>query len=174
MPLSRPLLLTALLLAAALAGCSQPAPAPTDSARVEEVAAPAPETLLGQGTFGWAAAVGVPTTGVDTEVGASNAITIDVPDGAKRLDVNATWSCVPSPCTLHLYLEAPNAGPNSPLSPAAAHGMGDGQATAGLDNPVPGKWWAALHADSPDAQVAGTISYVVQLGASAPEPTENP
>jgi hypothetical protein len=118
-----------------------------------------------EASFGWAAAVGVPTTGMDAQVMSTNAAAVDVPEHTARLLVEATWSCASPTCTLrgHLY---------DPTRSAVEHPTGDGSISIEIMDPATGEWLLGLHADSLAAQVEGTIVFTLLPAgeATAEEP----
>lgn len=161
----RPLLILPLLALVLLSGCADdPAPV-VETAEAGPAPAPEPTVLTGSDTFAWDLALGVPTTGIDTQIGSSNAATIDVPEGAQKLTVTITWSCTPLPCDLHAYLDDPHAGTAFP--PAASdhreHQMGPSPLTLTIEAPEAGEWWAAVHSDAPNAMVSGTFDYQIDV-----------
>lgn len=158
-------LLSCLLMTALFAGCADD----SDVDQVPDVPAPPaepePVTLTGAAPFGWSAAVGVPGTGIDAQRDASNAMTMDVPEGAKMLTVVATWTCATPMCDLHFYLDpADTAGTLTPnLARNGAHTMGASPLTLTVEAPAAGEWWAAVHADSVNTGLSGTFAYVVLM-----------
>lgn len=176
----RVLLPFCLLVSAFAAGCADDAPL-DDTAEVSAPAKPMPPTVVTDTKdFGWAAAVGVPTTGADAQFMAINAMGFTVPEGATKLTVNATWTCAPSPCTLHFYLRdtaQQSAGPQL-QQPAAGHSTGKGFAEIVLEPAAPGEWMVSVHADAAAVGVDGTFAYAIELpteaeGSKAPS-TESP
>lgn len=166
------LLVLVFLLAFLTAGCADSSPPDeADSPMADDPPAQSDAFVTGQGTFGWVAAAGVPTTGIDTQVGSSNAMTIDVPEGATSLTVTATWTCANPVCSLHYYLGMPSPA-SFPPTPAmlmrdGAHAMGPSPLTLTVENPEAGTWWASVHADALAAQAAGTFTYELMVSAEA-------
>lgn len=147
-----------LVLLALAAGCAQPAEeaAPAPERLSEE---PEPETATSEEDFGWTAGVGVPTTGQDAQLQASNAASLDVPDDMELLTANVTWSCATPLCEMHVYLCDPeeSLSPFAPFDGCAIHALGDSPVTLEADMPMPGDWTVVLHSDAPVLEVAGTI-----------------
>lgn len=170
MAFSQATLASFLLAFAFFSGCADDAP--LDAAPIAPMAPPMPDALLAGGAaFSWDAAGGIPTTGADVQVGSSNAMTIDVPEGAKSLKVTATWTCATPTCDLHYYLDRdePAGFPPSPASlrRSGEHAMGSSPLTLTIDAPPAGTYWASVHADALTVDVVGSFAYEILVPALA-------
>lgn len=167
---TRNLLLLLAVVPLGLAGCSETASLPAEGkARAAGVGSSAanatlevPEAVERTAEFGWAAAVGVPTTGLDIQFLTTNGAELKLGKGYGRLEVEVAWSCATPTCDLHAYLYDVDGR-------VAGHAVGASPILLGVEAPPAGAWVVAAHADSAAGDVLGTFTFRAHPAPAAPE-----
>ena len=143
-------------MAATLAGCTDDAPQEPEPP--EAPAEPVLQTRQSSDGFGWALSAGVPTTGMDVQILATNAVRVPVENDAQNLTVDVTWSCASPLCDMHVYLR-------DPADNDAGHAAAGASASFAVERPAPGDWTVVLHGDNVAVEVDGTVAWSYQAPA---------
>jgi len=152
----------------AVSGCADEKPLPDDLAVPQEEPVGTPDPAWMNESFGWNAAAGA--EGADAQVMGTNAASFEVPEGATRLTVETTWTCVSPACPLRVSLFPPGdvAGIEESVdryvlgNGAQASAEGDGAFSFEVEGPQPGAWTVVARTVGASVGVEGTFSALVE------------